>query len=140
MILLSLDVSAKASVHGLSALTPTQRNTTEMPMTKRKTKAAKSANKTRAHAPRTTNRKTGSPEASHTTSHSESQAAKSTKQAHMIALLRRPEGVSIAEIGKHLDWQLHTVRGVLSAVVKKKLGLVVTSEKSAEGPRRYRLQ
>ncbi|PWG16176.1 DUF3489 domain-containing protein [Salibaculum griseiflavum] len=52
-----------------------------------------------------------------------------TKQALLIEMLQRPEGVSIQEIVKKLDWLPHTARGVISGALKKKLGLPITSEK-----------
>ena len=50
-----------------------------------------------------------------------------TKQAQIIALLQRPEGASIAEIVEATSWQPHTARGMISGVLKKKLGLRITS-------------
>lgn len=63
-----------------------------------------------------------------------------SKQAKLIAMLRRPEGASIAEAVAALEWQAHTVRGAIAGALKKKLGLKVESEKvdSARG-RVYRL-
>ena len=52
-----------------------------------------------------------------------------TKQAEVIALLRRPEGASIAEIVEMTGWLPHTTRGVISGALKKKLSLPVASEK-----------
>jgi hypothetical protein len=52
-----------------------------------------------------------------------------TKQAAIIALLQRPEGASIAEIVAATGWLAHSVRGMISGALKKKLGLPITSEK-----------
>ena len=61
-----------------------------------------------------------------------------TKQERLIAMLRRAEGAGIEEIAKELGWQPHTIRGVISGALKKRLGLNVTSVKM-EGLRKYRL-
>jgi hypothetical protein len=52
-----------------------------------------------------------------------------TKQAQIIALLQRPEGASIGEIVEATGWLAHSVRGLISGWIKKKLNLSVTSEK-----------
>ena len=62
-----------------------------------------------------------------------------SKQAKIIALLRRPAGASLPELTKATGWQAHSVRGVMSGVLKKKLGLTVELDKDAKGQRRYRL-
>lgn len=62
-----------------------------------------------------------------------------TKQATLIALLRAPDGATIAEIMAATGWQSHTVRGAMSGALKKKLGLDVTSEKVEDRGRVYKI-
>lgn len=64
-------------------------------------------------------------------------AARVTKQSQVIALLRRPEGATIAQIMAATGWQAHTVRGTFAGSLKKKLGLVITSGKAQDGERIY---
>src|SRR5712692_10621418 len=61
-----------------------------------------------------------------------------SKQARVLALLRRPSGATIVGVMRSTGWQSHTVRGFLAAVVRKKLGLKLESEKS-DGERVYRI-
>ena len=62
-----------------------------------------------------------------------------TKQALLIEMLRRPEGATIEEIVAAFGWQPHTARGAIAGALKKKLGLVVTSDKEEERGRVYRI-
>src|ERR1700687_1074238 len=52
-----------------------------------------------------------------------------SKQGEVIAMLRRPEGATIDELVSATGWQRHTVRGVFSGTLKKKLGLTLASAK-----------
>lgn len=61
-----------------------------------------------------------------------------SKQSAMIALLQRAKGTTIDELAQTTGWQKHSVHGVMSGVLRKKLGLNITSE---AGPhdRTYRI-
>jgi hypothetical protein len=52
-----------------------------------------------------------------------------TKLAILIAALRAPEGATIAELTAATGWQAHSIRGAMAGILKKKLGLNVTSAK-----------
>ena len=62
-----------------------------------------------------------------------------SRQAQLIAMLRRAKGATIDEIAEALSWQAHTVRGAIAGALKKKLGLDVTSEKDEKRGRIYRI-
>ena len=62
-----------------------------------------------------------------------------TKLAQLEVMLRRPNGATIEQISKSLVWQAHSVRGAMSGALKKKQGLTITSEKTDEGRRVYRI-
>ena len=62
-----------------------------------------------------------------------------SKQAQVIAMLKRPEGATIEQICEATQWQAHTVRGTFAGAFKKKLGLEITSTKEAGGQRVYRV-
>ena len=62
-----------------------------------------------------------------------------SKQAQVIAMLKRPEGATIAQICSATGWQAHTVRGTFAGAFKKKLGLDITSTKEAGAERIYKI-
>jgi hypothetical protein len=62
-----------------------------------------------------------------------------SKQAQLIAMLKRSEGATIDEIVATFGWQAHTVRGAIAGALKKKLGLDVTSERIDGRGRVYRI-
>lgn len=55
-----------------------------------------------------------------------------TKQAAVIALLKRPEGATLEQLVAATQWQNHTVRGALSLLAKKQ-GLTIVSSKQESG-------
>lgn len=63
-----------------------------------------------------------------------------SKQARLIAVLNTRTGASIAQMMSLTGWQAHTVRGTISGVLRKKLGLTVNCEATDDsGDRRYRI-
>jgi hypothetical protein len=89
--------------------------------------APKKRGRTRKAAPAT--RDTGAPR----------KTRDGSKQAQLVAMLRRKQGATIAQIVEATGWQPHTVRGAFAGALKKKLGLTVTSEK-VDGIRTYRIE
>jgi hypothetical protein len=62
-----------------------------------------------------------------------------SKQAQVIAMLKRPDGATVEEIMAATEWQAHTVRGFFAAPLKKRLGLEFMSEKVEDRGRVYRI-
>jgi len=63
---------------------------------------------------------------------------RTNKKAEVIAMMKRPKGVTLAEIMKATDWQAHTVRGFVS-ILGSKGGEKIESSKNAVGERTYRI-
>ena len=65
--------------------------------------------------------------------------ATGAKAELVLKKLRLARGVTITQIMEATGWQAHSVRGFLSAVVRKKLRLNLVSEIGKDGQRRYRV-
>jgi hypothetical protein len=63
---------------------------------------------------------------------------KTTKLARLETMLRQPAGATIAQLGKSLGWQPHSIRGAIAGSLKKK-GIAVTSDRPEGGERSYRI-
>ena len=68
----------------------------------------------------------------------EADAKRPSKQDEVIAMLSRPEGATVDEVANAMGWQRHTVRGLFSGTLKKKLGLTLASAQEERG-RVYRI-
>jgi Protein of unknown function (DUF3489) len=60
------------------------------------------------------------------------------KKAQLIALMKRPQGVTLAEIMEATGWQKHTVRGFVS-ILGSHGGERIESSKNSAGDRIYKL-
>src|ERR1700736_6358407 len=56
-----------------------------------------------------------------------------SKQDAVIAMLQRPEGATVDEFASAMGCQRHTVRGLFSGTLKKKLGLTLASTQEERG-------
>jgi hypothetical protein len=63
-----------------------------------------------------------------------------SKTAKVLDLLKRADGTTLKELMKATGWQAHSVRGLLSGTVGKKMGLSVTSTKGEDGERSYSIK
>ncbi|WP_265300604.1 DUF3489 domain-containing protein [Verminephrobacter eiseniae] len=53
--------------------------------------------------------------------------------------LRRPQGATNLQLTLATGWQPHSVRGAISGLLRKRLGLTVTQARNADGERVYRV-
>jgi hypothetical protein len=68
----------------------------------------------------------------------QSAAKRPSKQDAVISMLQRPEGATVDEVASAMGWQRHTVRGLFSGTLKKKLRLTLASATEDRG-RVYRI-
>jgi len=61
-----------------------------------------------------------------------------TKLAALVMALRRPQGATSLQLMLATGWQQHTVRGAISGMLRKKLGLNVVLAHNESGERVYR--
>ena len=57
----------------------------------------------------------------------------------VLGLLRRKKGASIDEMKTATGWQAHSLRGLLSGTIGKRMGLALESAPDKSGVRRYRI-
>lgn len=62
-----------------------------------------------------------------------------TKLAELVMALRRPQGATSLQLMLATGWQQHTVRGAISGMLRKKLGLNVVLAHNDTGERVYRV-
>ena len=62
-----------------------------------------------------------------------------TKLAALVMALRRPQGATSLQLILATAWQPHTVRGAISGLLRKKLGLNVVLAHNDRGERVYRV-
>ena len=67
------------------------------------------------------------------------EAAKGTKAEQVLKKLRSGKGATIETLMQATGWQGHSVRGFLSATVKKRMKLPLITETGKDGVRRYRI-
>ena len=62
-----------------------------------------------------------------------------TKIAALVVAMRRPQGATNLQLMLATGWQPHSVRGAISGLLRKRLGLNVVLTRNAAGERVYRI-
>ena len=62
-----------------------------------------------------------------------------SKTTKLLALLQQAKGATLKELIKATGWQAHSIRGFISGVLEKRLGLAVESSKREDGRRLYKV-
>jgi len=63
-----------------------------------------------------------------------------TKRSLLITLIRRPDGACVDELAAAVGRQAHSVRGVVSGALRKKLSLAILAATEEGRGRVYRLR
>jgi hypothetical protein len=66
-------------------------------------------------------------------------AREGSKKELVMKMLRQPDGATLEDLMVTTEWQAHSVRGFLSGVISKKLGMEVLSTRRPDGLRTYRV-
>lgn len=62
-----------------------------------------------------------------------------SKAATIMSMLQQADGTTLEAMQQATGWQAHSVRGFLSGTVKKRMALILASERGDDGIRRYRI-
>lgn len=107
-------------------------------MTKTKTRKVKANDQLASTTPSTVAHQRPSSKVTSASKPKTSTVPRPGKIGKIIAMMGRPNGATIKDLTKATAWQAHSVRGAISGMLRKKLGLNVISEKSGE-VRLYRI-
>jgi hypothetical protein len=104
-------------------------------MAKAKLKGKKLAHSTPRSSTSDRSRQRRDPNASHpkASAATRSDAPPPTKRDRILTMLRSASGASLITLAEATQWQPHSVRGFLAGVVRKKLGLNLTSKSTEQG-------
>ena len=88
----------------------------------------------KVHTKTTTSRATKTPAGKKTNLKTTARRNKSETVIELaLRMLRRKNGVSVAELVEATGWQDHSIRALLSATIRKKLGLPLVTTKTPNG-------
>jgi hypothetical protein len=87
-------------------------------------------------APQAAQKRAKKPRSSHKATVAEG-APKTNKTETVLELLRSDGGATLEDVMTATGWQVHSVRGFISGVLGKRMGLIVTSVKREDGKRAY---
>ena len=66
-------------------------------------------------------------------------APKQSPAETIMAMMQRPDGVSMKEMTTETGWQAHSIRGLISGVLRKKQGLLIEAVRDAARGAVYRI-